>query len=1311
MAEALTALAGLATIVQMAIAAGMKAKSHKHNVQALVRRLKLVPPLIEEVRASRTPLTEAQLNVFENLEHAMQRAKDLLTKCSENSKLYMIFRGDSIVQKFRDVGLDLDRCLSALPLVQLKVSDGTLEKIEEVSVALRETKFKVDVVDQNLSLKIAEALKEQREAQQVNEDLLRSLATQLDLTTVQASRAEEKGLLRDREEARAEKERGEEAYINQIIHLLDTLELADSSSRKESPKSVLVPPPQPPDEFRCPVSLDLMADPVILDSGHTFERAYIQKWLDDGHRTCPISRKPLMTLKLIPNQTLKGMIITWCEKNHVPLPTLPVLRMEPLADVAPSADVAREADVAPAILEGFKGLRFNNDFSGSSAEWEEYEIAERGSKKRRGISKFEEELSRFAGHQTGLAELFGKPGSRRSKANEMIRGVEAAPQRLMLYNIETESGGSGPIAEGLAFGASNADAVSTGPSPTSGQSSDGSKNRNSGQLSDRSRNSGQLPDGLKNSGQFSDGLKNSGQFSDGFSALGDLYNSGSLKLGDPDAYASVDIRDLMCESPLRDDVIAPIDDVSIPLGDGLLGFGGGEQGPGDSSPSRGSGLFGEPKFRLSWARRNSENKLLLPEMCPSTSYQAELGSLESPQGLGSDPLGGVTEQGYQGMLLKPHGFETQRESGKERVLEEGLRLADGHSGPQDGYQEKRSLPLDFLLETSPSGGQSHRHGHKEHLRPLARGGASVHGVKKGGVSKGAAHSGSGHNREGLTNGVFGIGSTGNGGLDWAGGMGGIGGQPHKESLQGALAGAGEVSAKGGGGVNGLRVTEGVKVQKGGAHGGLAGDNSIDGVSANRAQVANGLGANGHGANGLGANGHRPPSLTARTLSGAGGVSSRRTFSQQLHHFDWEIDGLESSPSPPELIRGAGALLNGRDRSKSSRRSSDPVRQEGRLESAAVHRRGASLPQEPAGPSPPLRSPRSPPMCPILDDFLLDAPAQSPREFGHRVTAPAPDVRAAARTDRPGSGGDKPKPYLTTPEEVTALLDALDSDDVMVKRHAAEQLRALGKNSNANRATIAAAGAIPLLLGMIDSPDALVQEHAITAILNLSINDVNKTALTVAGAIPALVEVLASPWSSGGAKEAAAATLFSLSVMDDCKVTIGDAGAIPHLVDLLRNGTPRGRKDAVTALFNLSIFSGNKVRILKAKAVPLLVTLVRDTSVREKCVAVLANLSTMKDGRSKIGDAGGVAVLVDQVEVGTPRSKENAAATLLQMGVNSSRYTAEMIQAGAISPLLALSQDGTPRAKEKALALIRHFREQRKGEAVRGHPTDQGVGSL
>jgi hypothetical protein len=57
----------------------------------------------------------------------------------------------------------------------------------------------------------------------------------------------------------------------------------------------------------------------------------------------------------------------------------------------------------------------------------------------------------------------------------------------------------------------------------------------------------------------------------------------------------------------------------------------------------------------------------------------------------------------------------------------------------------------------------------------------------------------------------------------------------------------------------------------------------------------------------------------------------------------------------------------------------------------------------------------------------------------------------------GQPVEKPKLYLTNTEEVMGLLEALESDDIVVKRDAAEKLRALGKNSNANRATIAAAG--------------------------------------------------------------------------------------------------------------------------------------------------------------------------------------------------------------------------------------------------------------
>ncbi|XP_010538156.1 PREDICTED: U-box domain-containing protein 8 [Tarenaya hassleriana] len=64
-----------------------------------------------------------------------------------------------------------------------------------------------------------------------------------------------------------------------------------------------------PDDFRCPISLEIMSDPVILQSGHTFDRVSIQRWLDSGNRTCPISKIPLPeNPSLIPNHALRSLI-------------------------------------------------------------------------------------------------------------------------------------------------------------------------------------------------------------------------------------------------------------------------------------------------------------------------------------------------------------------------------------------------------------------------------------------------------------------------------------------------------------------------------------------------------------------------------------------------------------------------------------------------------------------------------------------------------------------------------------------------------------------------------------------------------------------------------------------------------------------------------------------------------------------------------------------------------------------------------------------------------------------------------------------
>lgn len=95
--------------------------------------------------------------------------------------------------------------------------------------------------------------------------------------------------------------------------------------------------------------------------------------------------------------------------------------------------------------------------------------------------------------------------------------------------------------------------------------------------------------------------------------------------------------------------------------------------------------------------------------------------------------------------------------------------------------------------------------------------------------------------------------------------------------------------------------------------------------------------------------------------------------------------------------------------------------------------------------------------------------------------------------------------------------------------------------------IAEAGAIPLLVGLLFSTDSRTQEHAVTALLNLSICQDNKGCIISSVAVPGILHVLKN--GSMQARENAAATVFSLSVVDEYKVTLGDSGAIPALVAL------------------------------------------------------------------------------------------------------------------------------------------------------------------
>lgn len=96
--------------------------------------------------------------------------------------------------------------------------------------------------------------------------------------------------------------------------------VGSSTTEPLQPDSAATPPP----DFLCPISKQLMTDAVILvETGHSFEAANIQRWLDMNDK-CPMTGQKLQSKQLISNYTLKGVIADWATSHGITLPSAPV---------------------------------------------------------------------------------------------------------------------------------------------------------------------------------------------------------------------------------------------------------------------------------------------------------------------------------------------------------------------------------------------------------------------------------------------------------------------------------------------------------------------------------------------------------------------------------------------------------------------------------------------------------------------------------------------------------------------------------------------------------------------------------------------------------------------------------------------------------------------------------------------------------------------------------------------------------------------------------------------------------------------------
>lgn len=66
-----------------------------------------------------------------------------------------------------------------------------------------------------------------------------------------------------------------------------------------------------PQDFICPITHEIMSDPVLLEDGFAYEKTAILEWFSIGRKTSPMTNMDLSTMEIFENSKLKMEIETY----------------------------------------------------------------------------------------------------------------------------------------------------------------------------------------------------------------------------------------------------------------------------------------------------------------------------------------------------------------------------------------------------------------------------------------------------------------------------------------------------------------------------------------------------------------------------------------------------------------------------------------------------------------------------------------------------------------------------------------------------------------------------------------------------------------------------------------------------------------------------------------------------------------------------------------------------------------------------------------------------------------------------------------
>ncbi|CAI5481165.1 unnamed protein product [Closterium sp. Yama58-4] len=972
--------------------------------------------------------------------------------------------------------------------------------------------------------------------------------------------------------------------------------------------------------FTCPLSADIMRDPVIIASGLTYERAFIEQWFAEGHMTCPKTRQRVEHTNLCPNVAVKKMITDWCLANRITLAPL-----EP----PPSLDAVRGyAGEGRGRGGGSSGSGRRPPSAKSSADRQRPRGESRSSSRK---AEAEEEQAEGGGMERRNSYDRGSEDERSSKSSVKKKGTDRDKREDDVPAAEAERGDEkdrGMAAPAKGHGRAQAGNERDRHHDTWSDSEDQDEEPHAdvagGRKKDKGASAAGKPSATSTSGKA---RKPVGRNASWGAQPAQLLDSGGSRV---DALLSGgrEAHEGSSEGSGR-----RLKERAEKAEAGSARRGGAMSlGTTPEHPKRGI-LKGGSSREFGTSRSVASASAVGADSSPMRMRRGMRGgSLSGRHDVFADDSGGFENSrkrfgGHEmDITALAHVKVTRKERARLMELaaqQQGGGSAMGGTGGSSGRFSAAVLGLDLTPDHDENGGGS---GGASTAGDLPSGPPSPMPSPNGGTSLSCARpwlppvpppscparavSGSPPAGELRAGGGFGVsvhalrarvmelGKGSAGDLESGGGEGGGGGgaaegehrfgeHSRTKTWGGAALAALQGEAGGGGGKSREEKLGSGEDENGYGHTSSRG--GLGGAGKGRPGSRGGAGSGGEG--GVGTAGGEQEGEREGRAEGRGRRGCRGGVIVGDHSVGLVMGGSGKeryvSASFGSVVRPASADTHRRNRSVGWNLL-DPLANPG---GAAAPGAGAGLEGAPGGGGGGLGV-----------DLGFD-PDELAAQLGARFSQLAEDLRSGSRSKR---------------------IAAARTIRIDVKGQGEAEIPVARKQ-------LVRAGVIKALVAVIKREGAAGEgdgegegektarleelDQVAAAILALALHWAAAPDLARAGTIPALVQVLKQ--GSQSAKAAAAATMYVLAKEDDFRGAVRQSGAVPLLLTVIKEGTPRGRKDAALALFAISLSTRGAKEVVSAGAIPVLLDVIGQEEdlpgLEEKAVAVLLNLSRLPEG--------------------------------------------------------------------------------------------------